>query len=149
MVTKGYRKGVYDRVTEGTWESGRIGKCSRQSPVASLQQKTNGWTPRAIKARDPVGDVSRPGNPVLAVRARRGRWPSEQRWQVREVPASEDAVSHAKPWCSSRQFSARGSPRMNRRRPQKQEAAFTPTTYRCQIVSRVGQQAQGIYGSLP
>src|SRR6201981_2394595 len=39
MVTKGYQKGVYDRVTEGTWESGRIGKCSRQSPVASLQQK--------------------------------------------------------------------------------------------------------------
>ena len=37
---------------------------------------------------------------------------------------------------------------MNRRRPQKQEAAFTPTTYRCQIVSRVGQQAQGVYGSL-
>jgi len=52
MVTKGYQKGVYDRVTEGTWESGRIGKCSRQSPVASLQQKTNGWTPLAIMARD-------------------------------------------------------------------------------------------------
>jgi len=52
MVTKGYQKGVYDRVTEGTWESGRIGKSSRQSLVASLQQKTNGWTPRAIMARD-------------------------------------------------------------------------------------------------
>jgi hypothetical protein len=25
MVTKGYRKGVYDRVTEGTWEKGRVG----------------------------------------------------------------------------------------------------------------------------
>ena len=37
---------------------------------------------------------------------------------------------------------------MNRRRPSKQEAAFTPTTYRCQIVSRVGQQAQAVYGSL-
>jgi hypothetical protein len=23
MVTKGYQKGVYDRVTEGTWESGQ------------------------------------------------------------------------------------------------------------------------------
>ena len=31
----------------------------------------------------------------------------------------------------------------------KQEAAFNPTTYRFQIVSRVGQQAQGVYGSLP
>ena len=39
-------------IVEGTWESGRIGKCSRQSPVASLQQKTNGWTARAIMARD-------------------------------------------------------------------------------------------------
>jgi hypothetical protein len=28
MVTKGYRKGVYDRVTEGTWETARIGKVS-------------------------------------------------------------------------------------------------------------------------
>src|SRR4029077_2933909 len=26
MVTKGYRKGVYDRVTEGTWESNLFGK---------------------------------------------------------------------------------------------------------------------------
>jgi hypothetical protein len=30
----------------------------------------------------------------------------------------------------------------------KQEAAFTPTTYWLQIVSRVGEQAQGVYGSL-
>src|SRR5579864_9191845 len=78
MVTKGYQKGVYDRVTEGTWESGRIGKCSRQSPVASLRQKTQ-WLDAAGDHGEgcPVGDVSRPGNPVLAVRARRGRWPSE------------------------------------------------------------------------
>jgi hypothetical protein len=26
MVTKGYQKGVYDWVTEGTWEKGRGGK---------------------------------------------------------------------------------------------------------------------------
>jgi hypothetical protein len=37
MVTKGYQKGVYDRVTEGTWELARIGKSSRQSSVVSLQ----------------------------------------------------------------------------------------------------------------
>src|ERR1700757_2356535 len=60
MVTKGYQKGVYDRVTEGTWESGRNGKCSRQSSVASLQQKINGWTQLVIMARDARwGDVSR------------------------------------------------------------------------------------------
>jgi hypothetical protein len=26
MVTKGYQEGVYDRVTEGTWERDRFGK---------------------------------------------------------------------------------------------------------------------------
>src|ERR1700751_938035 len=49
MVTKGYRKGVYDRVTEGTWESIQAGtahtgayrsiSCSRQpcgSPPRNL-----------------------------------------------------------------------------------------------------------------
>ncbi|GEM_PF-2789451 len=35
MVTKGYRKGVYDRVTEGTWKWERAG--SRQSAVISRQ----------------------------------------------------------------------------------------------------------------
>jgi hypothetical protein len=29
MVTKGYRKGVYDRVTEGTLNGNRIGKAAR------------------------------------------------------------------------------------------------------------------------
>jgi len=30
MVTKGYRKGVYDRVTEGTWEETRVGNQGKE-----------------------------------------------------------------------------------------------------------------------
>jgi hypothetical protein len=35
MVTKGYRKGVYDRVTEGTWELEPVRESVAGSPVAS------------------------------------------------------------------------------------------------------------------
>ena len=47
MVTKGYRKGVYDRVTEGTWERGpgrekQISIPCRQSSVIGLQQEQSG-----------------------------------------------------------------------------------------------------------
>jgi len=46
MVTKGYRKGVYDRVTEGTWEWNTFGNqslvVSRKS-LAEASQELNGW----------------------------------------------------------------------------------------------------------
>src|ERR1700756_430230 len=71
MVTKGYQKGVYDRVTEGTWESGRIGEM--QSSISSRQSSAKDqWLNAAGDEGCPVGDASRRGNPVLAVRARRG-----------------------------------------------------------------------------
>ena len=54
MVTKGYRKGVYDRVTEGTWEWTPFGNgCSCRSLCDSraagwkiLKRRGRGETPR-------------------------------------------------------------------------------------------------------
>ena len=36
MVTKGYRKGVYDRVTEGTWETTQAGTDTQTLAAQSL-----------------------------------------------------------------------------------------------------------------
>jgi hypothetical protein len=41
MVTKGYRKGVYDRVTEGTWEIARNGKVSEHVYFTATQSETS------------------------------------------------------------------------------------------------------------
>jgi hypothetical protein len=45
MVTKGYRKGVYDRVTEGTWEWNPFGNQSLvvgRKSLAEVSQELNG-----------------------------------------------------------------------------------------------------------
>lgn len=44
MVTKGYQKGVYDRVTEGTWESAQ----NREAAASSLQGMQNGRNPTLL-----------------------------------------------------------------------------------------------------
>jgi len=104
MVTKGYRKGVYDRVTEGTWEKGWIGnrgvEVAHSASVATGRLRQMNLGAGQKRAAVPTR-VRRRGLPWLT-QPRRG--------QARL--AGEGDAARAKPWCSSTGPSARGRPRM-------------------------------------